>query len=77
MYRPHEAREDTVLFPALHGIVPRHEFDALGKDFEKREHNLFGAEGFERMVDRVAGLEKELSIYNLAQCTPRPDHGLR
>jgi hemerythrin-like domain-containing protein len=71
MYRPHEAREDTVLFPALHGIVSRHEFDALGEDFEKKEHELFGAEGFERMVDQVAGLEKKLGIYNLAQFTPR------
>ena len=29
MYRPHEAREDTVLFPALHQIVSADEFDAL------------------------------------------------
>ena len=77
MYRPHEAREDTVLFPALHGIVSRHEFDALGEDFEKKEHELFGDEGFERMVDQVAGLEKKLGIYNLAQFTPRQEQGSR
>ena len=71
MYRPHEAREDTVLFPELHKIISRHEFDALGEQFEKREHELFGEEGFEKMVDRVAGLEKSLGIYELAQFTPR------
>ena len=35
MYRPHEAREDTVLFPALHKLVSRHEYDAMGEEFEK------------------------------------------
>jgi hypothetical protein len=60
-----------VLFPALHQIVSAHEFDALGDDFEKKEHELFGNEGFEGMVVKVAGLEKELGIYDLAQFTPK------
>jgi len=71
MYRPHEAREDTVLFPVLHELISRHEWDALGDDFEKREHQLFGKEGFEGMVDKVAGLEKKAGLYDLAQFTPR------
>lgn len=72
MYRPHEAREDTVLFPALRKIITKHEFDSLGEDFEKREHQLFGEGGFNRFVDKVAGIEKQLGIYELAQFTPRP-----
>ena len=40
MYNPHEAREDTVLFPAFRKIVSPHEFDALGEDFEKKEDEL-------------------------------------
>lgn len=71
MYAPHEAREDTVLFPALHEIVSRNEYDALGEDFEKREHQLFGKEGFEGIVPRVANIEKQLGIYDLSQFTPR------
>jgi len=71
MYRPHEAREDTVLFPSLRTVVSKHEFDALGEDFEKKEHQLFGEDGFERMVERVAGIERTLGIYDLAQFTPR------
>jgi hemerythrin-like domain-containing protein len=71
MYRPHEAREDTVLFPALRQIVSKHEFDALGEEFEKKEHALFGDEGFEKVVDRVAGIERTLGIYDLARFTPR------
>jgi hemerythrin-like domain-containing protein len=71
MYAPHEAREDTVLFPALHEIVSRNEYDALGEDFEKKEHQLFGEEGFEGQVAKVADIEKSLGIYELAQFTPK------
>lgn len=71
MYRPHEAREDTVLFPAFRSIVSKHEYAALGEDFEKKEDQLFGEEGFFKMVDQVAGLEKRLGLYDLAQFTPK------
>jgi hemerythrin-like domain-containing protein len=71
MYRPHEAREDTVLFPALRSIVGPHEFAALGEQFDDKERELFGEEGFEKMVEKVAELEKTLGIYDLAQFTPR------
>jgi hemerythrin-like domain-containing protein len=71
MYRPHEAREDTVLFPALREIVSSSEYDALGEKFEKKERQLFGSEGFEKMVDQVADLEKRLGIYDLSKFTPR------
>jgi len=71
MYRPHEAREDTVLFPAFRSIVSAHEYDALGDDFEKKEDELFGDEGFFKVVDQVAELEKKLGIYELAQFTPK------
>jgi hemerythrin-like domain-containing protein len=70
MYRPHEAREDTVLFPNLRKIVSRNEYDSMGEDFEKQEHQLFGAEGFEGMVDKVAGIEKQLGIYDISAFTP-------
>ena len=48
-----------------------HEFAALGEDFEKKEHTLFGEGGFDKMVDRVASIEKTIGIYDLAQFTPR------
>jgi len=71
MYRPHEAREDTVLFPALHNIVPAKKLKELGEQFEKEEDRLFGEEGFEKTVDQVAGIEKQLGIYDLSQFTPK------
>ena len=70
MYRPHEAREDTELFPKLRSVVSAHEFDAMAEDFEKDEQKKFGQDGFETMVHRVADLEKKLGINNLAQFTP-------
>jgi len=69
MYRPHEAREDTVLFPALHRLIPEREYRALGDRFERREHELFGERGFEGVVDEVAAIEKSLGIYDLGQFT--------
>jgi hemerythrin-like domain-containing protein len=71
MYRPHEAREDTILFPALHTIVSKSEFDAMGDQFEDQEHKMFGEEGFEGQVGRVGELEKKLGIFDLAQFTPQ------
>ena len=70
MYRPHEAREDTVLFPAFRNIVSRHEYDALGEEFEKNEQRTFGKGGFEIMVERVAGIERQMGIYELDRFTP-------
>jgi hemerythrin-like domain-containing protein len=70
MYRPHEAREDTVLFPALRTILPPKQVAALGDRMEEAEHKVLGDEGFERSVDRVAAIEKRLGIYELAQFTP-------
>jgi len=71
MYRPHEAREDTVLFPALHKLVPAKRLKELGEQFEKEEDRLFGEEGFEKTVDQVAAIEKQLGIYDLAQFTAK------
>jgi hemerythrin-like domain-containing protein len=71
MYRPHAAREDTELFPLLRSVVSAHEYDAMAEDFEKKEHQLFGEDGFEMMVKRVAGLEQQIGINDLSQFTPR------
>lgn len=70
MYSPHEAREDTVVFPTFRDIMPVREFAEMGERFEDEEHRRFGAAGFTGVVDRVAGIEKELGIYDLSKFTP-------
>jgi hemerythrin-like domain-containing protein len=71
MYRPHKAREDTVLFPVLHMIVTEKEYDSLGESFEDKEKEIFGEGGFEGIVGRVAGVEKSLGIFDISQFTPK------
>jgi hemerythrin-like domain-containing protein len=71
MYRPHADREDTVLFPAFRSIVSPREFDELGEKFEDREKELFGEEGFEKMVESVGEIERRLGIHELSKFTPK------
>ncbi len=70
MYEPHEAREDTVLFPAFHELVSNNEYDSIGEEMERNERRTFGGDGFDMAVDQVTELEKKLGIYDLAQFTP-------
>jgi hemerythrin-like domain-containing protein len=70
MYEPHEAREDTVVFPTLRQVVPAKEFRDMAEIFEDEEHRRFGQAGFEGVVDKVADIEKSLGIYDLSQFTP-------
>jgi hemerythrin-like domain-containing protein len=70
MYRPHAAREDTVLFPAFKRLLSAKQIDELGDKFEDEENRRFGADGFGKTVEKVAAIEKQLGIYNLSQFTP-------
>ena len=73
MYRPHLAREDTILFPAMHAIIAPADYDAMGDQFEDREHKLFGENGFEKVVEEIAKIEKPLEIYELSKFTPKQE----
>jgi hemerythrin-like domain-containing protein len=70
MYEPHEAREDTVLFPAFRKLVTQNEYDSIGEEMERNERRTFGGDGFDMAVDKVSELEKKLGIFDLAQFTP-------
>jgi len=69
MYRPHAAREDTVLFPAFRAIVGRAAYHQLGEEFEDQEHKRFGERGFENAVAEVARIEMALGMSDLAAFT--------
>jgi hemerythrin-like domain-containing protein len=70
MYEPHEAREDTVVFPAFRRIVSPAELAGLGQHFADLEGQQFGTGEFTAMVNRVAAIEIALGIYDLDQFTP-------
>jgi hemerythrin-like domain-containing protein len=71
MYEPHEAREDTVVFPAFRQVIPPAELTSLGQHFADLEHQQFGTDEFAAMVARVGSIEQNLGIYDLAQFTPQ------
>ena len=71
MYRPHAAWEDTVLYPAFRSVISPKEFINLGDKFEDKEQELFGKDGFEKIVAQVADLEKQLGLFDLSQFTPK------
>ncbi len=71
MYRPHHAREDTVLLPALRKLITPKEYEELGEPFEEEEHELFGPLGFKTALKKVKKIERELGIYHLAQFTQK------
>jgi hemerythrin-like domain-containing protein len=70
MYQPHEAREDTVVFPAFRQAIPPQELADLGAHFADLEQQQFGPGEFTAMVNRVASIEQALGIYDLASFTP-------
>jgi hemerythrin-like domain-containing protein len=70
MYRPHAAREDTVVFPEFKKLVSPKEYHQLGERFEAEEHRLFGKEGFEGVLGKIAEIEKALGIHDLSKFTP-------
>lgn len=70
LYNPHKAREETILFPAFHTIISAQEYNALGDSFEDEEQNLFGENGYEKIVSQIEEIERSLGIYRLSQFTP-------
>ena len=65
------AWEDTVLYPAFRSVITPREFVTLGDKFEDKEQELFGKDGFEKIVVQVAELEKQLGLLDLSQFTPK------
>lgn len=69
MYRAHAAREDTVVFPALHARLGPHAYHELGEQMEAAEHATVGEGGFERAVAELVTIEAALGIADLASFT--------
>jgi hemerythrin-like domain-containing protein len=72
MYRPHAAREDTIVFPAWKQALTPKQLDEMGDKFEEIEHQQFGEDGFEDAVRQIAAIENTLGMADLAQFTALP-----
>jgi hemerythrin-like domain-containing protein len=79
MYQHHAAIEDTVVFPAWKQSLPEKAYSDMGEQFERIEQQMFGHDGFEDAVKRIAAIEHEFGLADLAALTmpapPRPPKG--
>jgi hemerythrin-like domain-containing protein len=72
MYRNHAAREDTIVFPAWKKHFSDKQLDELSDQFEEIEHKMFGKDGFDDAVEKIAAIEGTLGLSDLAQFTAPP-----
>lgn len=70
MYNPHIDWENSELFRAFQALLPTEEYHELGEQFEDKEHNLFGQDGFDKIRVQIATIEKQLGIDKLSSFTP-------
>jgi hemerythrin-like domain-containing protein len=70
MYEPHEAREDTVVFPTFRSLLTANRLQELGQTFTDLQAQQFGPGGFAAVLEQVAALEESLGIDQLAAFTP-------
>jgi len=69
MYENHAAREDTVVFPAWKGALSAKAYEDMGERFEDIEKQVFGHDGFDDAVKRIAAIETELGLADIARFT--------
>jgi hemerythrin-like domain-containing protein len=72
MYEHHAAIEDTIIFPAWKLSISPAEYRELNEQFEDLEHRMFGKDGFEDAVQRIAAIEQAYGLKDLAALTPPP-----
>jgi hemerythrin-like domain-containing protein len=69
MYEHHAAIEDTIIFPAWKRAISATQYDELSDQFEDLEHTMFGKDGFEDALQRIAAIEKAFGLADLAALT--------
>jgi len=69
MYRPHAAREDTIIFPAWKQTLTAKQLDEMNDKFEDIEVEMLGKNGFENAVKQISDIENELGLADLSQFT--------
>jgi hemerythrin-like domain-containing protein len=71
MYEPHEAWEDTVVYPALRQACSQRTLDELADRFAQLENTQYGDNALSQMLQRITGVEQQLGIADLAAFTPQ------
>jgi len=76
MYRYHESREDTDIFPTFKNVVSVDRYKEIGEIMEENETQTFGDSGFESIFNIVKTLEKKLEIFDIGQETRKIENYL-
>ena len=72
MYEHHAAIEDTIIFPAWKKAISPAQYHELTEQFEDLEHKMFGKDGFEDGLKRIAAIERAFGLGDLAALTAPP-----
>ena len=72
MYEHHVAIEDTIVFPAWKKAISPAQYHELTEQFEDLEHKMFGKDGFEDGLKRIAAIERAFGLADLAALTAPP-----
>lgn len=73
MYEHHTAIEDTIIFPAWKTAITAAQYHELSEEFEELEHKMFGKDGFEDALTRIAAIEQAFGLSDLDALTaPAP-----
>jgi len=67
LYRYHESREDTIIFPEFHNLLSKKMYEEYGELFEKDEDQKIGEGGFKKYLNEVIKIEKILDIFNFKE----------
>lgn len=70
MYEPHEAWEDTIIYPAFRAATPQHTLDELADRFAAYQAGQYSDDALTVILDRVTGIEQQLGIADLNTFTP-------
>lgn len=70
MYEHHAAIEDTVIFPAWKKAISGSQYRELTEQFEDLEHKMFGKDGFEDALEKIASIEQSFGLADLSALTP-------
>lgn len=72
MYEHHAAIEDTIVFPAWKAAISPAQYRELSEQFEELEQKMFGKDGFDDAVERIARIEQAFGLADLARLTAPP-----
>ena len=71
MYEPHEAWEDTLIFPAFRETVSDRIWRLLAERFTEEQRRQFGNDARQRLLDQVNSIETSLDLADLSKFTPQ------